>query len=388
MTEPNDAPASADAPAPPRAGATHRADVVGSMLRPEYLVDARGKLRAGTMPAEEYQHIADRAVDEALRIQEEAGVDIVTDGEMRRNIFFDFLIGGLNGLSMLPSDPVRFHSHDDETAMEVSIPFTVTDRISARDCPGVAEYRYASSRTVKPVKVTLPSPGLLTGMWNDKSRAAYPDPFMLMEDAAEAVASWMQQLADAGCRYIQIDAPELNEVYVDASVRADHARRGIDPERFLEVGTALVKALGDLDLPGVTKALHICKGNGTQSWIAEGGYEATAKGLLATATGYDAFLMEFDDQRSGGFEPLRDVPDDKLIVLGLVSTKWTRMEEAAELKARIHEAARHHPLDRLALSPQCGFASAAETATGRRITEEVQLQKLTRVAEVAREVWG
>lgn len=368
--------------------ANHHSDVVGSMLRPDYLSQARARLRSGDLSADAYAALVDQAVDEALRIQEDAGVDIVTDGEMRRNIFFDFLIGGLNGLSMLPSDPVRFHSHDEETAMEVSIPFTVTDRISARVCPGIAEFKYASARTAKPVKVTLPSPGLLTGMWNQQSRSAYPDPFQLMEDAAQVVETWMRQLAEAGCRYIQLDAPELNEVYVDASVREDHARRGIDPERFLDVGTSLVSALGNVDLPGVTKALHICKGNGTQSWIAEGGYEATAKGLLATATGFDVFLMEFDDARSGGFEPLREVREDTLIVLGLVSTKWTRIEAVSELKERIHDAARFHPLDRLAISPQCGFASAAETAAGRKITDAVQRQKLQRVAETAAEVWG
>jgi 5-methyltetrahydropteroyltriglutamate--homocysteine methyltransferase len=365
-----------------------RAEVVGSLLRPQALVDARHDARAGTLAPDAYAKIEDQSVDHAIRVQEAAGMDVVTDGEMRRDVFFDFLISGLSGLSMLPGDTVRFHSHEKEVAMEVQIPFSVTGRIRATECPGVREYRYAAAQTAKPVKVTLPSPGMMTGFWNHHSKQAYPDVFRLMEDAAQAVESWMRQLAAAGCRYIQIDAPELNEAYVDAGVRAGLARRGIDPRRYLKVGTDLIAALGSINLPGVTKALHICKGNGTQSWIAEGGYEETARGLLSKATGYDAFLMEFDDERSGSFESLQQVADDKVIVLGLVSTKWTRLETPAELKARVVEAARHHPLDRLALSTQCGFASAAETAADRRITESVQADKLKLVADVAHEVWG
>lgn len=368
-------------------GTTFRADVVGSLLRSPSLVEARRALRTGRISATDFALVEDRSVDEALRIQEKAGVDVVTDGEMRRDIFFDFLISGLGGLSMLPGEAVRFHSHDKEVAMEVTIPFSVTERITVRECPGVREFKYASAHTTKPVKVTLPSPGMMTGFWNEHSKRAYPDVYRLMEDAAGAVESWMQQLAAAGCSYIQIDAPELNEAYVDASVRGDLARRGIDPDRFLEVGTAAIVTLGNVPLSGVTKALHICKGNGTQSWIAEGGYQATARGLLSRARGFDTFLMEFDDERSGSFEPLREVPDDKLIVLGLVSTKWTRLESEDELETRIREAARYHPLDRLAISTQCGFASAAETAAERRITEDVQAAKLNLVADIARRVW-
>jgi 5-methyltetrahydropteroyltriglutamate--homocysteine methyltransferase len=368
-------------------GPSYRAEVVGSLLRPKNLVDARRAMRAGKLLPDQYQAIEDRAVDEALRLQERAGIDVVTDGEMRRDVFFDFLIRGLSGLEMSPGQTVRFHSHEKDNAMEVQIPYSVTGRITARECPGVKEYEYAAQRTKRPLKVTLPSPGMMTGLWTDKSKAAYPDAYRLMEDAAGAVEAWMRQLAAAGCTYIQIDAPELNEAYVDKAVRDELESRGISADRFVQVGTNLVTALGDVVLPGVRKALHICKGNGTQSWIARGGYEDTAKGLLQRARGFDVFLMEFDDERSGNFEPLRHVADDKMIVLGLVSSKWTTMESPSDLKRRISQAAKFHALDRLALSAQCGFASAAETADDRLITEATQFEKLKLISKVARSVW-
>jgi len=368
-------------------GAIFRADVVGSMLRPQELVQAKRNLRAGELAPEDYARIEDRAVDEALRIQERAGMEVVTDGEMRRDIFFDFFIRGLSGLSPLPGSTVRFHGHEGGVAMEVQIPFSVTERIATRECPGVAEYTYAVQHTRKPVKITLPSPGMIVGFWNRHSAVAYSDPFSLMEDAADAVATWMRQVAAAGCTYIQIDAPELNEVYVDPRQRAEYESRGIPVDRFLALDTEIVTSLGNIRVPGVTKGLHVCKGNGTQSWIAEGGYEQTAQSLLSRATGFDVIHMEYDDLRSGSFEPLRHIAEEQVVVLGLVSTKWVRMETAEELKARVREASAFHPLASLALSTQCGFASASETAEDRRITENVQAAKLKLIADVAREIW-
>src|SRR5262245_929183 len=249
----------------------HHADVVGSLLRPPELMQARAKLRAGGMTQPEYSSIEDRAVDEALRLQERVGLAVVTDGEMRRDVFFGFFVSGMSGLSMIHGSTVRFHNHENERAMEVQIPFTVTAKVAARECPGIAEFRYAATHTNRRVKVTLPSPMMMLGFWNERSRDVYPNPFDLAEDAANAVQGWVQQLAGAGCDYIQIDAPELNEAYADEHVRADYQARGIDPHEFIRVGTEIIHRLGALHLPGVTKALHVCKGNGTQSWIAEGG---------------------------------------------------------------------------------------------------------------------
>jgi 5-methyltetrahydropteroyltriglutamate--homocysteine methyltransferase len=366
----------------------HRADVVGSMLRPPRLVEARRAMRAGEVEPEDYRAIEDAAVDEAIRIQERAGVDVVTDGEMRRDIFFDFFISGLSGVSFIPAQTIRFHGHREDDGMEVTIPFSVTERIEARACPAVAEFAYARERTSLPVKVTLPSPMMILGFYGDASREAYPDPFDLAIDAAAIVRRWIGELADAGCAYIQIDAPELAEAYVSDDIRKDYAARGIDPTRFLELGTELVAGLAEAERGDALLGMHVCKGNGTQSWIAEGGYDAFAENVFRRAAGYDVFHLEYDDERSGTFEALQHLSDDKIAVLGLVSTKWVALEDPALLRARIEEAARYHPLEHLALAPQCGFASAAETAEARKVTEATQVDKLRLVAEVAHEVWG
>jgi 5-methyltetrahydropteroyltriglutamate--homocysteine methyltransferase len=372
----------------PAATKIHRADVVGSMLRPPRLVEARAALRAGGLAAEEYRAIEDAAVDDAIRIQEEAGVDVVTDGEMRRDVFFDPFLKGLTGFEMRPSYTVRFRNRDSDVAMEVPIPFTVVERVRALPCPALEELAYAQQRTEKPIKVTLPSPLMITGFWNEASRDAYPDPYELIIDAGEAIRGWFRELAEAGCTYIQLDAPDLAELHADARVRAEWERRGFDARSLLDLGTDLAESFAAQDLPGVTTAMHVCKGNGTQAWIAEGGYESFSRHVFTSCPSYDVFHLEYDDERSGGFEPLAKLPDDKVAVLGLISTKWTRLEDPAELAARIEDAAGFHPKDHLAIATQCGFASSSETAEQRRITEQTQRDKLALVARVAREVWG
>jgi 5-methyltetrahydropteroyltriglutamate--homocysteine methyltransferase len=373
-----------------RTTTVYRADVVGSMLRPPELVEARAALRAGRLGPEEYRAVEDAAVDAALRIQEEAGVDVATDGEMRRDIFFDFFVSGADGLSPHDAWKVGFRDADGNLAMEVPIPFAVTDRLRPRSSPGLDEFLYARERTELPVKVTLPSPTLVSAFWHEEaSRDAYPDPFDLIADATGIVRSWIAELAEAGCPFIQIDAPELNEVYADERIRREYVERGIDPERFMREGAEFLHAVTEVDLPeGTTLGVHVCKGNGTQSHIAAGGYEDIARDVFRRASGFDVFHLEFDDERSGSFEPLRHLPDDKVAVLGLVSTKWTAMEDPAELRRRIEEAARFHPLERLAIGTQCGFASAAEMAEQRKITETTQADKLRLVAQTARAVWG
>ncbi len=366
----------------------HRAEVVGSMLRPPRLVKARQAMRAGNLAPEDYRAIEDAAVDEAIGIQERAGMDVVTDGEMRRDIFFDFFISGLDGVGFIPAQTIRFHGHGEDDGMEVTIPFSVTEPITARACPALAEFAYARESASLPVKVTLPSPMMILGFYGDATRAAYPDPFDLARDAATAVRGWITELAEAGCAYIQIDAPELAEAYISDDVRQGYASQGIDPDRFLELGTELVAGLAEAERGDARLGMHVCKGNGTQSWIAEGGYDTFAQHVFRRATGYDVFHLEYDDERSGTFEALQHLSDEKVAILGLVSTKWVTLEDPATLRARIEEAARYHPLEHLALAPQCGFASAAETADQRKVTDETQFAKLSLVADVAHAVWG
>ena len=229
---------------------------------------------------------------------------------------------------------------------------------------------------------------MILAFWNEASREAYPDPFVLCEDVANAVRGWVRELHEAGCSYVQIDAPELNEAYADPSVRADHESRGIPSDQFISLGTEFVGSIADMQTPGMLKGLHVCKGNGTQSWIAEGGYEDFSRVVFDRASKFDVFHLEYDDERSGSFEPLRNLPDDKLAVLGLVSTKWTRLEAPEVLRARVEEAARFHPMENLGLATQCGFASANETAEQRKITPQTQSDKLRLVADVARSIWS
>jgi 5-methyltetrahydropteroyltriglutamate--homocysteine methyltransferase len=374
----------------PTTKTVYRADVVGSMLRPRELVEARRELRAGALDEAAYRTVEDAAVDAALRTQEQAGVDVATDGEMRRDIFFDFFVSGAEGLTPQQGWTVGFRDAHGDRAMEVPIPFVVTDRLRPRSSPGLDEYLYAHERTHLPVKVTLPSPTLVTAFWHREGSAdAYPDPFDLIADAVGIVRAWVSELAEAGCPFIQIDAPELNEVYADERIRHEYTQRGIDPARFMAEGAEHLQSVAEVDLPaGTTLGVHVCKGNGTQSHIAEGGYEDIARDVFRRASAFDVFHLEFDDERSGSFEPLRHLPDDKLAVLGLVSTKWTAMEDPGELRRRIEDAARFHPLERLAIGTQCGFASAAEMAEQCKITEQTQADKLRLVAETARAVWG
>jgi 5-methyltetrahydropteroyltriglutamate--homocysteine methyltransferase len=370
--------------------AIYRADVVGSLLRPPWLIQARQALRARTLPLEKYQAIEDRAVAEAIAIQEQAGVDVLTDGEMRRDIFFDLFVNGMTGFSRAIAYTVRFRGKQAEDAMEVQVPFAVTDKVQARSSPALAEFLAVKDRTTRPVKVTLPSPMLIGGFWSaEHSRDAYPDPFELFAEAAQVVRRWVRELFDAGCRYVQIDAPEFNEVYADARVRADYEARGIDPERFKAEGAELLGYVAGVSRPaGALLGLHVCKGNGTRSWIAEGGYEDICRDVFKRADGFDVFHLEFDDERSGSFEPLRHLPDDKVATLGLISTKWETLEDPDVLRRRIAEAAAFHPEQRLALATQCGFASASETAEQRRITPATQAAKLKLVADVAHSIWS
>jgi 5-methyltetrahydropteroyltriglutamate--homocysteine methyltransferase len=369
---------------------TYRADVVGSMLRPRELVEARAALRAGAVTEETYRAVEDRAVDAALSIQEAAGVDVATDGEMRRDLFFDFFVSGAEGITPGDGWLARFRNAQGEGAMAVKMPFVVTDKLRATGSPGLAEYLYARERTELPIKVTLPSPTAVTPFWTkEASSDVYPDVFELVADATAIVRDWVAELAEAGCPYIQIDAPELNALYADERIREEYAERGISPERYMAEGAEQLNEVTKVDRPpGATLGVHVCKGNGTQSWIAEGGYEDIARDVFKRASGFDRFLLEFDDERSGSFEPLRHLPDDKVAVLGLISTKWTTLEDPGLLQRRIDEASRFHPRDRLAISTQCGFASAAETAEQRKVTEQTQVDKLRLVARTARAVWG
>ena len=362
----------------------YHADVIGSLLRPRYLSEARAALAAGRMSNEEFKRIEDRAVDQAIAMQEGCGLNVVNDGELRRFSFLDHLLGDMEGVTDMPGAPVHFHAPDPAQDWNWHPPFTVTGRIRPKGpMMTIEEFSYARGRARVPVKITMPSPLVMYGAWSpEHSRPAYSDPFELFVDAAEIIRAEAAELAKLGCTYIQIDSPDLGTL-VDPENRALREGLGMDTERTLTEGVDIINSVADV--PGVTFGLHICKGNYESKWIATGGYEFTADKMFSRSGNFDVFLLEYDDERSGSFEPLANVPDDKVVVLGLVSSKLPGIEPADRLIARINEAARYVGRERLALSTQCGFSPVS--IGGNLISEDTQQRKLELVAEVAHQVW-
>jgi methionine synthase II (cobalamin-independent) len=361
----------------------YRADVLGSLLRPKYLAEARAKHEAGDMSAAEFKKIEDRAVDDAIAMQEAAGMDVVTDGEFRRFTFFDQFTAALDGVEHTEGEAVPFHSEPGKVDIDFHSPVCVTGKVKRRRMLTLEEFAYARARASKPVKITLPSPLMFFTMWSPQhSPAAYDDPFKLFADGVDLVREEAQALADIGCEYIQIDAPDFGQL-VEDSERERWEHLGIPVERVMSEGVEMLNAVADV--PGVRFALHLCKGNFQSKWISAGGYEEISKHVFTGTPNFDAYMLEYDDERSGGFEPLEDLPDDKIVVLGLVSTKHDDMETVDGLTARIEEAAKHYPREQLALSTQCGFASVA---MGNEISEQAQEQKLRLIADTAHAVWS
>ena len=362
--------------------AIYRSQTIGSMLRPASLRDARRTLRSGTITSSAFKKIEDRAVDDALAIQERAGIDLVTDGEQRRASFLGSLLETTEGLARNLSITKPWHE-DDEHVAELSLGLAVTGKLRRLRSMVCEEYAYARARSIKPVKVTLPSPMMLLMFWAPEfARANYRDVFELFVDGAEVIRAEIAELARMGCEQIQIDAPELAILIDPAARKIVFERNGIDPARVLGEGVELLNSLADA--PGVSFGLHLCRGNNDGRWLSKGGYEAISKQVFGRADRFATLLLEYDDVRSGGFEPLADIPRDKLVVLGLVSTKHPAMESEQTLRARIEQAARYFPHDQLALSPQCGFASGIR---GNPLDELNQEQKLRLVADVAHHVW-
>jgi methionine synthase II (cobalamin-independent) len=245
------------------------------------------------------------------------------------------------------------------------------------------EFAYARGRAKNPLKVTLPSPLMLNMFWSpEHSSAAYADPFQLFADTAEIINEEVRDLAAIGCEYIQIDAPEL-AVLVDPTAQAAlYEKNGISSKRLLTEGVDLINSVAET--AGVRFALHTCRGNNDGRWLAKGGYDVILKEIVKRATGFDIFLLEYDNPRSGSFAPLADIPSQKTVVLGLVSTKRAELESEEGLMARIDEAARYFPPEQMALSTQCGFNSGFR---GNPVGEVAQEKKLRLVADVAHRVW-
>jgi 5-methyltetrahydropteroyltriglutamate--homocysteine methyltransferase len=362
-----------------------RADTVGSLLRPDYLLEARTKFEAGEIAPADYKVVEDRAVDQVIAMQEGAGLDVVTDGELRRHTFIDQLLEAVHGLTPDPASdhiPVPFHDESGSEQSVFKVPMSVTEKLTRRRMMTVEEYAYARAVARRPVKVTLPSPLMLFLGWSpERSRDAYADPFELFADGLALMREEAQELARLGCTYIQVDAPDFGQL-VDESQQQLWEQAGISIERVMTEGVEILNELAAV--PGVTFGLHLCKGNYDSQWISSGGYDWLSK-MFGRLPNYDRLLLEYENDRSGSFEPLGGIPDDKVVVLGLVSSKFSELEHVDRLIARIDEASKFHPRDQLALSTQCGFSSAGP---GNAITEEAQERKLQLVAEVAHRAWA
>ncbi|MDQ3867528.1 MAG: cobalamin-independent methionine synthase II family protein [Actinomycetota bacterium] len=362
-----------------------RADVVGSLLRPPELLEAQDAFRRDELTPAEFKRIEDRAVDDALRLQEEAGLDVVTDGEMRRLSFQAQLPAAVEGFGDWDLDAFLWGEWRSEELGELRVerpPLAVTGKLRRRRFPSAEEFAYARGRTSKILKVTLPSPSLFANFWDpNRSRGPYARLEDFLADVAELVREEADELERLGARYLQLDAPHY-PLLADPAYREFYESRGWPGERWLELGLELDNAvIGERS--DVTFGFHLCRGNQASRWLVAGGYEWLAERIFPVVRA-ERLLLEYDDERSGGFEPLAAVPDDKTVVLGLVTTKTRRRETVEELAARLREAARFVPLERLALSPQCGFATSV---LGNAVSPEDEHTKLETVAATARAVW-
>jgi 5-methyltetrahydropteroyltriglutamate--homocysteine methyltransferase len=363
-----------------------RADVVGSLLRPPELIEARRLHAAGELSAEELERAEDRAVDWALALQEEAGLEIVTDGEMRRLSFQSQLPAAVDGFAPWDLDAFLWGDWHSEALGDLSVsrpPIAVVEPLRRRRFLSAHELAYALGRTSRVVKVTLPSPSLFANFWDpERSTGAYASLEDFLADVAEILRDEAEELVRLGARYLQLDAPHY-PLLVDPAWRDFYASRGWPAERWLELGLELDRhVIGER--PGVTWGFHLCRGNQASRWLVSGGYEWLAERIFPRLQ-VDRLLLEYDDERSGGFDPLALVPEGTVCVLGLVTTKSGRRETVEELTTRIREAARALPLERLALSPQCGFATSV---VGNALTVEDERRKLRTIVETVRAVWG
>jgi 5-methyltetrahydropteroyltriglutamate--homocysteine methyltransferase len=362
-------------------GAPFRADHVGSLLRPPALKDARARFARGEIDAATLALVEDREIARVIARQESIGLRGVTDGELRRSWWHLDFLWGLAGVAK--------HTTNAGVAFAGAAPrnegVRVDGRIEFRGHPMLAHYAFLASHTHALPKVTLPAPSALTGrpVLPPIDANVYADRERLYADLGAAYRAAVNAFVAAGCRYLQLD-----EVFIamlcDDAYREKMRARGDDPDRLLHVYAGLInEAIADVPAD-MTVTLHLCRGNFQSTFMGRGGYEAVQDALF-NEIGVTGYFMEYDDERSGGFEPLRLLPAGKRVVLGIVTTKRGELESRDEIRRRIDTAARFVPLEQLCLSPQCGFASTEE---GNLLTEDEQWAKLARVVEVAADVWG
>jgi 5-methyltetrahydropteroyltriglutamate--homocysteine methyltransferase len=363
-----------------KGGLVYRSDVVGSLLRPSYLKDARERHAKGQISHSEFKALEDRAVDEAVELQTRAGLEMLTDGEMRRYAFYGHLIDAVEGFDKFGGWAIPFRNEKGEEVVQPRP--VVVSKLRKKRPLCAEEFTYLRARTNHPAKTTMISAQQAAAYYdNKKSSAVYPKIDGYLADLVDILRDEVEELIRLGCTYIQIDSPQYAAL-LDPQLREGYRQRGNDPDRLLDLSTEMDNAVIG-NHPGVIFGLHLCRGNNQSRFYASGDYGPITK--VFQKTRFHRFLLEYDDERSGGFEPLRQVPEDRTVVLGLVSSKKPTLERKEELKHRIQQASQFIPLERLALGPQCGFASTIE---GNLVSVADEEAKLRLVAETAEEVWG
>jgi len=363
--------------------ARFRAEQVGSLLRPPELLQTRARRAAGQISIEQLRLAEDNAIRAALTRQREIGIDVLSDGELRRGSWLTDMADAVDGFV---SQKITLEwkgpggGAEGSTAQAAGAKLKKVRKLAGHELPLLKQAAAGL------FKITLPAPSnfVLASYKPGVTDAFYPTHADLLADLVDIVRDEVRWLVSEGARYIQFDAPYYSH-YLDPLQRERLKAAGFDPDREFERGIAGDNgALKEVPRGKVTTALHVCRGNSRSRWYTEGGYDAIAEKLFSSLD-VDTFLLEYDSERSGGFEPLRLVPRNKTVVLGLITTKEPQLESQDELRRRIDQAARYMPLENLALSPQCGFASVA---AGNLISMDDQWRKLELVVETARKVWG
>ena len=362
---------------------TIRTDLVGSFLRPPRLKDAHIRRSRGQVGDEEVRQIQDEAIRSLIAREEAVGLPVATDGEFRRDGFMDSFTAAVTGINLLTSSAVEEvatpHTRGNDPTLNRRQP--ATERLRLTHNLVLDEFRFAQGLTGIPVKVTLIGPGRIMQLY-DPENEAYAGMDEFLSDVVAVEREIVGQVVEAGCRYVQIDEPSYT-AYVDANWLESMRERGEDSQEHLDKAIEADNAVMS-GFPGVTFGVHVCRGNRQSMYHREGAYDAIAERLF---TGLDCqrLLLEYDTPRAGTFDPLRFVPAGKVAVLGLVSTKAPDLEDADALKRRLSEAEQFLPLERMALSPQCGFASGI---AGNLLSEDAQWRKLELIESVAAGVWG
>ena len=365
-----------------------RADHVGSLLRPGDLLDARTRFKAGELDAEGLRTQEDEAIREVISLQRDAGLRTVTDGEFRRGSWHMDFIYSLGGIRQGEGESIHVHFHSEDGELDYAPPpMLVAERVALRGTIFADAFTFLrdNAGTGQTPKLTIPSPSMVHYRGGNSSidRSVYPELDAFWDDLTAAYRAQVRGVYELGCRYLQLDDTSL--AYINDPAQHDHiVRIGGDPNHLHEQYIANInKALaGRPDDLAVTT--HLCRGNNQSMWVAEGGYDFVAEALFGDLE-VDGYFLEYDDERSGTFKPLRFVPSDKIVVLGLVTTKRPQLEDKDLLKRRIEEASKFVAVDQLCLSPQCGFSSTEE---GNKLSIDEQRAKLQLLVEVADEVWG